>query len=318
MGLSSDLPQGMVIRSATFSDLAAVLQLRQAQERVESGIPSTSAEQLATAWEALGPQLSARVWVAVTPDDLLVACAELVREDQIFHPILWALPFSRSTGVELALLAQVEQHACAIARTEGAHGLTLFSQAPSSYPAAQQALLDAGFALSSTYEKMEWTLGELSANPDAISGVDVHPFVIGQDAEAVYRADEEAFLDQRGHTPRTFAQWRQRLNFGGETFNPALWRIAWAADTVAGAALGEVVEQVGWIHHLFVRRPWRRRGLGAALTYSALRAFFQQGVGVVRLNVDAQSLTNAQYLYRRMGFKVVGDYSNYEKVVPLT
>jgi mycothiol synthase len=307
MRVSDELPHGAVIRPALLSDLAAVLHVR--QEQAEGGMPAISSERLAAAWGALGPQLGAQVWVAVIADDLLVAYAELAREDQVFRQSLWVLPDHRGSGLEGALLAQAEQRACAICRAEGACSLTLFTQRTSSHPVAQQALVDFGFALSSTYEMMERALGEPPANPDVVAGVDVRPFVVGQDAKAVYRADEEAFLDQRGHTARTFEQWRQRLNCGGETFNPALWRIAWAADAVAGAALGEVVEQVGWIHHLFVRRPWRRRGLGAALTCSALRAFFQQGVGVVRLNVDAQSLTHAQHLYRRLGFKVVGGYS---------
>jgi GNAT superfamily N-acetyltransferase len=229
---------------------------------------------------------------------------------------LWS-PDHQNVGIAQALLAKAEERACAIGREENADSVRLFAQATSSYFEAQRALTQADFALLSTYEKMELALNELPAPSANIPGIEIQAFAQEQSAEAVYRADEEAFLDQRGHTPRTFEQWKRRLNFDEETFAPSLWRIAWDATEVAGAALGEVVEGMGWIHHLFVRQPWRRRGLGAALMLSILRAFHGQGVGAARLNVDAQSLTNAHQLYRRLGFRVTGTYSNFEKIVPL-
>ena len=96
-----------------------------------------------------------------------------------------------------------------------------------------------------------------------------------------------------------------------------MWMIAWDATEVAGAALGEVINGVGWIHHVGVRRPWRRQGLGTALTLAALGAFYRQNIHAVRLNVDAESLTHAQVLYRRLGFQVLDTYTNCEKVLSI-
>lgn len=308
----------VVIRPAVPSDLQGVLHIRQAQEMSESGTPITTADKLAAEWEALGSQLAAQVWVAVTADGRIIASAELVREGSVFVIRLWALPDNRDSAVEVALIATAEQRACAMARDEGARGVTLFAQATSTHPTAQQALQQSGFVITSTYEQMELALTEPPSLPDLLPGIEIRPFAVGQDDAAVlHRADEEAFLDQRDHTPRAFEQWTQRLNLSRKTFDPSLWLIAWDADAVAGAALGEIIEDTGWIHHLFVRRPWRRRGLGAALTLSAVGAFYQHGIGAVRLNVDAQSLTNAHQLYRRVGFRVISAYANYEKVTPL-
>jgi GNAT superfamily N-acetyltransferase len=308
--------QSTAIRPATLSDLQAVLHVRQAQEVSDSGTPMTTAGYLTAEWEALGPRLAEQTWVVVTTDGSLLACAELVHEDGVFVPRLWVLPDHRESGLEMALLDRVEQWACATRHEEGAASVTFFAQATSAHPAAQQALLRSGFVVTSTYEKMDLVLREPPATPKVIADIEIRPFAVGHDAEMVYRADEEAFQDQRGHMPRTFERWSQRLNLGGETHDPSLWLIAWDADAVAGVALGEVVRGVGWIHHLSVRRPWRRRGLGAALMLSALGAFYRRGVGAVRLNVDAQSLTNAHQLYRRLGFSVIGTYCNYEKTVP--
>jgi ribosomal protein S18 acetylase RimI-like enzyme len=54
-----------------------------------------------------------------------------------------------------------------------------------------------------------------------------------------------------------------------------------------------------------------------ALMLAILGSFCQHGIGVARLNVDAESLTNAHQLYHRLGFQVTGKYSNYEKIVLL-
>jgi mycothiol synthase len=318
MSLSDDLHQQPVtIRPAALTDLHAVLHRRQAQELAHNGAPCTTVDRLAVVWQALEYRLAEQVWVVVAADGSLFACAELARVDYVFMLRLWSLPERHDTGLALALLARAEEVACAIGREDGADSVTLFSQATSSPPEARQELVQCGFALLSTYEKMELALRESPAPPEDSRGIVIRPFAVGQDAEPVYRADEEAFIDQRGHTPRTFEQWKQRLNFEDETFDPSVWLIACDGSEVAGGALGEVATGPGWIHHLFVRRPWRRQGLGAALMLSILGSFFRRSVGLARLNVDAQSLTNAHQLYRRLGFTVTGEYANYKKIVPL-
>lgn len=48
-----------------------------------------------------------------------------------------------------------------------------------------------------------------------------------------------------------------------------------------------------------------------------LEAFYTQDIHAVRLNVDAESLTHAQMLYRRLGFQVLDTYANCEKVLSI-
>jgi mycothiol synthase len=316
-GFTADFPQRLAIRPAVPSDLHDVLHLRQALELADSGVAYTTAERLSAEWEALGPHLADQVWVAIAADGSLCAAAVLARIDQEFVARLWVAPNHHESGLERELLARAERQARALGQAAGDHSIALFAQATSAHPATQQALLQSGFVVTSIYEEMELALPMPPMNPDVVSGIEIRPFAAGQDATVVYRADEEAFQDQCGHTARSFEQWSRRLTQSEAPADPALWLIAWDGGEVAGAALGEVIKGVGWIHHLFVRRPWRRRGLGAALTRSAAVAFARQGVGVVRLNVDGQSLTNAHELYRRVGFRVVSDYTNYEKIMPL-
>jgi ribosomal protein S18 acetylase RimI-like enzyme len=308
-------PEPVTIRPATPADLADVVHLRQAQELVESGTTYTTLDQLRSDWEALDSRLAEQVRVAVAADGRVLAGVEVVQGGDVLPLHLWILPDRRGTGLESALLAMAEQQARMTQYPEGTHSVTLFTQVVGSNPAVEQALQQARFVTVSTYEEMELDLKDPPATPEGIAGIVISPFVTGQDAEAIYRADEEAFQDERGSRPRTFDQWTRRLNMREQTDDPPVWMVAWDANEVAGATLGEVIKDVGWIHHVGVRRPWRKQGLGRALTLAALGAFYRQNIHTVRLNVDAESLTHAQVLYRHLGFQVLGTYTNCTKVL---
>src|SRR5262249_56922251 len=92
MSLTSELPHGVVVRPAVRSALPAALHLRRAHELADGAAPTTSAEQVAAEWEALGHELSARVWAAVTADGILLAFAELARVDHVFSACPLAPP----------------------------------------------------------------------------------------------------------------------------------------------------------------------------------------------------------------------------------
>ncbi len=315
---STNQQASWTIRPAMFSDVRIAYQARQAHELAGGEMSNITSDQLAAAWKALGPQLADHVWIATLADGNCAAYAELLHLDDVYMTQLWASPTQADTDILMSLLAQAEQQACDIGRDEGIESVHLFAQATSLHPAIEQAIKRSGFDITSTYEQMALALEQTPKHPDAIQGIEIRPFDIQHDAKAVYQADEEAFQDQRGHTPRTFARWRERLNLQGEKEKPSLSRIAWAAENVAGVALVEVIAGTGWIHHLSVRRPWRRRGLGEALMLSVLGEFHRNGVRSALLNVDADSLTNAHLLYRRLGFQATHTYSNFEKTMTLT
>lgn len=141
------------------------------------------------------------------------------------------------------------------------------------------------------------------------AGLELRPVVLA-DMRRIFDAEAEAFQDHWG-----------RRDWGDEIFaehladpdlDPTLWRVAWDGDEVAGvvstfiiadenAALGV---QRGWLDHVSVRRPWRRRGLAAALIVSACVGLRERGMLEAALGVDAENLTGALGLYERLGFVV--------------
>jgi len=245
----------------------------------------------------------------------IIGFAELVaRAPGVFTPLVWVAAPEQRHGLGGALLRQAEGEARAI--TNGP--ITLLAQITGPNEAGWKLLESGGYRLSSTFQTMTLKMAEEPTPPVAIEGIEIRHFVVGSDERAVYEADEEAFQDERGKTPRTYDVWRNRLGMDGSRFDPSLWFVAWEGDQVAGAVMAEVIGGVGEIMHVGVRRPWRRRGLGEALTRQALVALYGKGVRYARLNVDGESQTNANKLYERMGFQVVTFYRNYLRELPQT
>ena len=58
----------------------------------------------------------------------------------------------------------------------------------------------------------------------------------------------------------------------------------------------------GWLDHVSVRRPWRRRGLASALIADSLRALRDRGLEQAALGVDSQNPTGALGVYETLGF----------------
>jgi len=92
---------------------------------------------------------------------------------------------------------------------------------------------------------------------------------------------------------------------------PHLWQVAWDGDEVAGMVLNRVDEAAnagrekkrGITEHIFVRKPWRKRGLAGALVARSLRLLKELGMDEVELGVDTENASGAYRLYQKMGYQ---------------
>jgi GNAT superfamily N-acetyltransferase len=144
-------------------------------------------------------------------------------------------------------------------------------------------------------------------------------------AESEYRilfdGMDEAFLGHWGHAPATDENYKNWLT--SPTFNPKLWQVAWDGDQVAGGVLNFIDEPAnqqfdfkrGWADPIFVRRPWRKRGLARALIMRSLQLLKDAGMTEARLGVDTQNASSAFALYESCGFKRVVRSVFYEKEI---
>jgi predicted N-acetyltransferase YhbS len=95
--------------------------------------------------------------------------------------------------------------------------------------------------------------------------------------------------------------------------------VAEADGQVIGSCLGNA-QTIEWpdsgkIGSLSVRRAWRGRGVGGALTAAALAEFHRRGVRRVITDTDSDGFTGAYRLYERFGFRPYRAEHVYEKEI---
>lgn len=152
---------------------------------------------------------------------------------------------------------------------------------------------------------------DLADIPDAPlpDGLELRPPTADQH-RVVWEADNEAFRDHWQAREPTEADYAAL--FAKEDLDTSLWVVAWDGDEVAGVVQPwiwkhenqELGVARGWLEHISVRRPWRGRGLGRALTAEGLRRLRAAGMTEAMLGVDAENPTGALGLYERLGFEV--------------
>lgn len=152
------------------------------------------------------------------------------------------------------------------------------------------------------------TLDDIPATP-LPDGLKIRP-VSADQHRAIFDAENEAFRDHwqaAEHTDDDFDQ-----VFRKSDLRTDLWVVAWEGDEVAAvvqnwiwtdenASLGV---SRGWLEKISVRRAWRRRGLGRAVTAEALRRLRDAGMSEGMLGVDAENPSGALGLYEGLGFEV--------------
>jgi mycothiol synthase len=136
----------------------------------------------------------------------------------------------------------------------------------------------------------------------------------------IWEAENEAFRDHWGHREPTEHGFDR--TYRRKELDTDLWVVAWDGDQIAGvvqnwiwpeenAALGVAR---GWLESVSVRRPWRRRGLGRALTARSLERLRAASMTEAMLGVDATNPTGALGVYESNGFEVYRRELTYRRV----
>jgi mycothiol synthase len=287
----------LVVRRPTLDDLDAVVELGNAFERAFLGAESFTAGEIADEWRQL--DLERDAWLIDAADGRLAGYATLEdRGDGRFMSDGYVHPELQGRGVGGTLVDLAEERA----RDRGARSV---QNAVVAADEAAVALLESrGYRPVRHFYRMAIELDDDPPELDWPAGVRVEPFR-EQDALAFHEAIEDAWQDHWEHSPRSFELFRERL-IEGSRYDPELWTVVRAGDEIAGGTICEAdYYGMGWVRSLFVRRPWRRRGLGMALLQNAFRLFHERGERQVGLGVDAESPTGATRLYERAGMHVV-------------
>lgn len=233
------------------------------------------------------------------------------------------LPEWRRQGVGTTLLAENIRLQTELARTHDTDRPRILGSWTSDRMAGAHALLR-----KFGYEKVRWffemtrPVNEPIPDVPMPDGLEVRP-VRPEMLRQIWDADVEAFQDHWGgfdSSDASFKRWQE-----DPSFDPSLWVIAYDGDEVAGGVVNGIDAEEnaalgvkrGWLHSVFTRRPWRRRGLARALIARSLVAIRERGMDTGILGVDADNPTGALGLYEGIGFGVAERSTAWRKPLDL-
>ena len=250
-------------------------------------------------------------------------------------PVTWfgshvgfVLPEWRCKGIGSEILKRLQIRLVEIAAAQIAAG-SLAPDAPRFYSdwAAQSETAHIALIEKDGYQAVrygfEMVRPDLENIPDLPlpASLEVRP-VLPEHYRAVWDASNEAFQDHWGYIPEPEEEFESMQK--SPIFDPSLWRVAWDGDQIAGMVLSfinaaeneEFGRKRGYTENICVRRPYRGQGLAKALIAMSLQALKERGMEHAALGVDAENISGALQLYKRMGYEVVKQSAVYRKKMP--
>jgi mycothiol synthase len=229
-------------------------------------------------------------------------------------------PAWRRRGIGTAILHRNEARLRRLAAEHGTDRPRFYSAfTPDSRLGAVALLRGQGYQpVRYFFDMVRPTLDGISV-PDLPEGIEIRPVAGRDDMRKLFDGDVEAFLDHWGGfdaTDEAFEQW-----LADPDYDPALFMVAWDGDQIAGAVVNAISEaenealgrRRGLLDSVFVRRPWRGRGLAYALVMRSLELLRERGMTSAWLGVDADNPLGALRLYEKAGFAVDTRAAAYRK-----
>ena len=141
----------------------------------------------------------------------------------------------------------------------------------------------------------------------------------GDALRLVFDASGKAFRDHWGSVDDDEASFERFV--GDPRTDPSLFVVAFAGEEVAGAVLNVIDDEEnamfdrrrGLLDSVFVRRPYRQRGLGRALVLRSLEVLRERGMTSASLGVDSENPNAALHLYEACGFERIRSSTAWRK-----
>lgn len=313
------LPDGYEIRRASIDDLEAVGAVMRAADVDPSGRSDAASfggsdlavDMIRDLWSSPGVDLARDAWVVVSPEEQIVAYAHL-QEDGDARLKGWGdvHPEHLGRGIGSALFDRSEARA---AERFASFPTGLLELAVADWNHGAGALLRSrGFERVRSFRHMQIDLNGAAIAPSvAPQGIEIRG-IDADDLPAIHAIFVDAFRDEWGYREVSFEEWKAN-EVETPSYDPTLWFIAEDEDGPVGAVSGLIWGELGWVGELGVRKPWRGRGIAAALLRRSFTTFGSRGLGRVRLNVDVDNRTGAVALYERVGMRKVRGWEIYEK-----
>jgi ribosomal protein S18 acetylase RimI-like enzyme len=321
--LPAGLPPGWSVRVPELDDLSALVVLR-GQDRIAfTGSAKVDREQIES--EIAGPaSWTRRQLVAVDPDG---------------QPRAWIIVHDRAAGRTMVMLyvdrsvdvADVIAHELYAWAEEQAREISILREVTATRLDAspfaedtvqQQWLRDAGYTRRRSWPQMTRPVApeEATSLPGPREGVTIrrveshqNGLPVAGDLHLVHEMLESSFEDHFNSYRESFPEFLQRLREDPGHRWDHWWLAFVEGDEGQPLAAGAVVSTVlpenadghegSYIDYIGVHRHARGRGIAKSLLYTVIADAAQRGRDRVGLEVDADSPTGADGLYRSMGWE---------------
>jgi mycothiol synthase len=306
------LPDGYILRHPQPDEALPIQAILDAAETADTGEPRRHDYDIATEWSSPRCRPADDWWVVEAPGAEIAAVGWIWPEtagdltaDHYVHPD------HRGRGLGGIMLDIVEQRAAELAGEDGRlRRLTAWAEDFDSERRA--SLVRRGYVAIRQYFEMAIALDADLPDPSWPDGIVARGFRPGRDDEALYEADQEAFVEHHLYERRDYDEWRLFFTDARDA-DVTLWWLAWDGDDLAGFVTSYAGDRGAVVDDLAVRKPWRGRGIGQALLFAAFSTLRGRGQTIVRLYVDAQNVTNAVRVYESAGMHVSRRFDVMEK-----
>ncbi len=313
--MSIPLPDGIRVCPPTMDDLEAVTRLVNACEMADMGEQEFSSDDLRDDWDNPQFRLATNAIVAVTAAGRIVGYTNVSydRRGMFLEPNTAVHPEYRGQGIEQYFLRWAEAWVREYLAEEQA-AIPHVIRTVCFLDERRQQLEQAGYKRTMRECYMEIDFTEAPSAPEPIVGITIRPFVPEQEARAVHRVIQTAFMDMHERIAEEFDSW-EHWALHNHAFDPSLLYVALDGNEIVGAILCRDYQQAGYVSQLGVLRPWRHRGIGLHLLQQVFGDFYRRGIRKVNLSVDFENATGAPRLYERAGMHVATFMDSYEKLL---
>jgi len=239
-----------------------------------------------------------------------------------YSSFFFLLPQHRGKGIEEVMLNWAETRLRSISMANGHGGDRSFASDTFGHMNFKVDLYEKqGYIPERYFHFMKRSLSDVIPERDLPEGIEVRPVTPDQHRK-IWAAANEAFLDHWGVNELSEADYQAFIQ--SRWFQPQLWQVAWEGDEVVGSVQNfiddleniEFDRKRGYTEGISVRRPWRKRGIAAALIVRSMRMHKALGMDEVALGVDTESLTGALDLYSNLGYQVFKNIIVFRKPFP--
>ena len=283
------------VRAPRMDEVEATAELLNEHSRQLHGVPDQPASELRQYWESPDVDFARDVLVAEA-NGALVGYADLgVHGEHVWLDVRGLEPEPLR-----ALLDAIQERAA-----EKKPGAGLMGYTSESDELVRDLYEQSGYSVTRHSYRMEISLegGAPEAQwPEGFAVRTMHP---GEE-ERIYEAHMCSFADTWMFEREPVELWSHWF-LKDTAFDPSLWFLAEAGDTLAGISLTRASENepgLGWVRILGVMPEFRQRGLGQALLRHTFAEYASRGLDRVGLGVDAENPTGAVRVYERAGMHV--------------